>query len=240
MGKREIHMTDPTSVPAIWCTCLVAALLWSHSATAAPDLCEQAAAAAAAQSGVPADVLLAVTLTETGRNTSGTLRPWPWTVNVSGEGHWFATARDAVDFAVQAQAEGKTNFDIGCFQLNYRWHNTAFPSVSAMFDPTENALYAARFLSDLYVQHGDWATAAGAYHSATQKHAKRYRARFDAILAGLSHKPQDAEPRQIASLNLNEIPLSTRENRFPLLNGGVGSVGSLVPLQTGGRRLIGN
>ena len=225
-------MADFSPTTVIRCACLLAALLWPHLAAASSDACERAASEAAVRSGVPESILLAITLTETGRESGGLLRPWPWTINNAGEGHWFATAQEAEVYAARAAAEGKTNFDIGCFQLNHRWHSAAFASAGDMLDPLANALYAGRLLADHYGRAGDWSVAAGAYHSATPEFADRYRARFDEILAGLAEVP-DAEPRQIASLGL-------RENRFPLLNGGAGSAGSLVPLQTGGRRLIGN
>ena len=47
-----------------------------------------------------------------------------------------------------------------------------------MFDPDMNALYAARFLSELYREFGDWTGAAGAYHSRTPEYADRYKVKF--------------------------------------------------------------
>ena len=52
-------------------------------------ICSQAAAYAAQETGVPVSVLQAISLTETGRNRSGEMHPWPWTVNMEGKGVWF-------------------------------------------------------------------------------------------------------------------------------------------------------
>ncbi|WP_097030070.1 lytic transglycosylase domain-containing protein [Cereibacter ovatus] len=192
-------------------------------------LCEQAAVRAARQTGVPRDVLLAITLTETGRATDGgPLRPWPWAVNVAGQGHWFASREEAVGFAEDHIRNGSSNFDVGCFQLNHRWHGGAFTSPDQMFDPEANALYAASYLKTLKDRSGDWAEAAGAYHSATPALAERYRSRFDQLYSRLS---DDATPAD---------QFLVRTNRYPLLQlGDAGSTGSLVPLAASARPLFG-
>ncbi|MEM0944334.1 MAG: lytic transglycosylase domain-containing protein [Pseudomonadota bacterium] len=171
------------------------ALALGGQALAAPDpaaLCDQAAAAASARHGVPLDVMRAITRTETGRSRGGVFSPWPWTVNMEGAGYWFDSQADALAFAKTHHARGARSFDVGCFQINYRWHGEAFEGVPAMFDPAQNADYAARFLSDLYAETGAWEKAAGHYHSRTPDLAKRYRARFAEIRADLG--PVAAEP----------------------------------------------
>lgn len=209
--------------------CLAAAL---GSATAAStrdsDLCADAAGRAARETGVPRDVLLAITLTETGRAIDGPMRPWPWAVNVGGEGHWFGTRSEAVQFVDAQLLAGTSNFDVGCFQLNHRWHGDAFASTNDMFDPAANALYAARYLKSLEADSGDWSAAAGAYHSATPANAEKYRDRFDHLYAGLASDPVGSAP-------------IVRVNRYPLLQrGGAGAVGSLVPMAASSRPLIGD
>jgi len=145
------------------------------------DVCEWAAEQAAQEYGVPADIMGALTLTETGRRLDGLVRPWAWSANAEGEGTWFDDPASAVAFAEDRVAQGRTNIDIGCFQLNFRWHGENFSSVAQMFDPLENARYAARFVRGLYGETGDWRAAAGAFHSRTQVHAQKYLARFDTL-----------------------------------------------------------
>ena len=166
---------------------------------AAPDeatRCDAAAYHAAQAAGVPVDVMQALTLTETGRTAEGRLRPWPWAVNIEGQEHWFATRAEALTFAKARLAEGRRSFDLGCFQINYRWHGVHFASVEQMVDPQINAAYAARFLRELYAEFGDWRLAAGAYHSRTPSLATRYAARFTRIRSGLNGAPlRPVEPR---------------------------------------------
>ncbi len=155
-------------------------------------LCEQVAMQVAAETGVPADVLGALTLTETGRRQDGVLRPWPWAVNAEGAGTWFDDPRQALDFASARVAAGRTNVDIGCFQLNFRWHGQNFGSVAEMFDPLANARYAAGFLRELYAESGDWRAAAGMFHSRRPADAARYLARFDDLRAHLRSRGFEA------------------------------------------------
>jgi hypothetical protein len=152
-----------------------------HSAA----LCEQAIVNGARRGGVPPEVLHAVALTETGRNQNGRMRPYPWAINREGKGYWFKSRDEALAFARASLAEGRPSFDVGCVQINYRWHGHAFPSIEDMFDPEWTATYAAQFLRTLYEERGSWSAAAGAYHSLTPELAQIYRARFDRLLAGL-------------------------------------------------------
>ena len=130
-------------------------------------------------------MLHAVALTETGQHRDGAFRAWPWAINREGKGYWFRNRDEAIAFARKSLAEGRTSFDVGCVQINYRWHGHAFPTLEAMFDPQWTATYAAQFLRTLYEERGDWSAAAGAYHSLSPEHATTYRARFDQVLAGL-------------------------------------------------------
>lgn len=123
---------------------------------------------------IPGHLLLAIGIQEAGRNGPAGLAVWPWTVNANGEGAFFKTREDAQDWVRQKQAEGITSIDVGCMQINLRWHGHRFPSQDAAFDPKLNADYAARFLLGLYQETGAWDKAAGRYHSATEVHQRKY------------------------------------------------------------------
>lgn len=206
-------------------------------------VCEQAAVAAAGRTGVPASVLRAISLTETGRKQGGRLRAWPWTVNMEGEGRWFDSPREALAYVSGEFGRGARSFDIGCFQINYRWHGDAFDSVEEMFDPLANALYAAQFLTDLYAEFGSWSAAAGAFHSRTPEFAERYRARFDQIRADLGEDDDGIPtiPDIVLAANGGARDAVPRVNLFPLLQAGdPGRRGSLFPTSAkGSRPLIG-
>lgn len=214
---------------------LVIAVPYSASAKidrrAGASICEQAALAVSKESGVPLGVLRAISLTETGRKNSEGFLPWPWTVNMEGAGKWFDTRDEAQAFVDKHFARGARSFDVGCFQINYRWHGHAFQSIEEMFDPIANARYAASFLGELYREFGDWTKAAGAYHSRTPKFAKKYAARFERIRSRLPENPPVDLVTAETPQPTEPVAIIARVNRFPLLQQGAPATrGSLVPL----------
>lgn len=187
------------------------------------DLCDAAAEQAAAESGVPLALMRAITRVETGRDHA----PWPWTLNVGGQGAWFNSAEAAITAAEQAVADGVDQVDIGCFQLNLRWHGAQFADLADMIDPVANARHAARFLTQLHAETGDWRTAAAAYHSRTPDLGEAYLTRLEAA--------HDADP-----LTVPDVPSSPRLNGYPLLLAGqTGAAGSIVPQASAMTPLIG-
>ena len=193
--------------------------------------CDRAAINAAQTSDVPVDILLAVTRVETGRSDGSKINPWPWAINLDGKSHWFADADQAIAFADELLAQGIENFDVGCFQINLRWHGAEFTSLADVLDPQTNADYAARFLSDLYAEKGDWQQAVAAYHSRTPEFAAVYVQKIADVMIELASVPENYS-----------IPVATpaRPNRFPLLQGGVSAgSGSIVPMIDAVTPLIG-
>ncbi|WP_103332103.1 lytic transglycosylase domain-containing protein [Pseudotabrizicola formosa] len=185
------------------------------SSQAVANLCDKAAAKAAQTSGVPVRVLKAISRIESGRSVEGVLAPWPWTVNQAGAGSFFDSATEAMTHVSAALAQGQSNIDIGCFQINVHWHGAKFASLADMFDPEENALYAARFLLTLFDEFGSWEGAVGAYHSRHSGAAGAYLAKVAGVMGAPPHPA--AEQR------------ADRDNRYPLLRAGQpGSYGSLV------------
>ncbi len=228
--KNWSHWVDPLKIVTILTVgALTAGIATTGRSAAAPGfLCDQAAATAAQSTGVPIDILLAISRVETGRQTDGTLAPWPWTINADGKGTFYDTKAEAVAVAEAHLTDGTGTFDIGCFQLNIRYHGQAFATFEEMFDPEKNADYAARFLSSLYQETGTWAGAVAAYHSRTPDLAQAYLNQVRAVLEtpGATDQPLPA-------------PVA-RENNFPLLQAGAqGGFGSVVPMTNARGPLIG-
>lgn len=207
-------------VSYIFCWLVLWPLFFPAIGYASSEICDRAAAAASAKTGVPLDILMALTRTETGRHQDGKLQPWPWTVNMEGEGRWFGTVETAQSFVFKNYKSGARSFDVGCFQINYKWHGAAFNSISDMFDPVKNALYAAQFLKSLKTPGVSWTEAAGAYHSRTPAYSNKYKTRFQAVRASLQMQSPTA------------VIATKRRNVFPLLqmSQNKGRLGSLVSL----------
>lgn len=215
-----------------WLALALALLQLPSPVWAAPSpgpLCDNAAALASQATGVPIDILLAISRVESGRRQDDGFGPWPWTINADGKGAFFDAKADAVAAAGVHLTDGTDTFDVGCFQLNYRYHGQAFATFEDMFDPDQNANYAARFLMSLYEEKGSWADAVAAYHSRTPDLAGTYLKRVKAVLDG----PNVGDPVAL-------VPVVLRQNNFPLLQPGAqGSFGSIFPISETRGPLIG-
>lgn len=125
---------------------------------------------------LPVHLLTAVAVTESGRwhKGIGHTVPWPWTIHTGGKGYYFNSIEEAVAATHRLVRKGVTNIDIGCMQVNYRYHGHYFPSIAHMFDPRYNVAYAAKFLSDNYDETRTWMKAIAIYHSRTPSRGRAY------------------------------------------------------------------
>jgi hypothetical protein len=142
-----------------------------------PATCESAIDNAQAAVRLPSGLLAALALVESGRPDprTGAIHPWPWTINVDGQGFFFPTKALAISAVRALEASGIHSIDVGCLQVNLMYHPTAFRSLEEAFDPTANARYAAQFLEALHEQSRDWTQAVGDYHSQTPSLGNAYR-----------------------------------------------------------------
>jgi soluble lytic murein transglycosylase-like protein len=154
------------------------ALLWAmayicdQALADGPYLCEREMQSAARRYDVPLAVLYAVGMTETGRK--GSLHPFA--LNVEGRTVHANSAGEAAAIFEKSRAEGATLIDLGCMQINHRYHGAAFASVADMLNPAKNVAYAAKFLKELRGREGSWTMAVARYHAGPDNNAaqKRY------------------------------------------------------------------
>lgn len=205
MAERQAH--SGSTGPRIGLAVLLGAslgLVAAQGAGASMGACQRAAEIAARELDVPVRLLEAIMIVETGWNGPQGFGPWSWTTNEAGQGRRFATRKQAEDHVLTALAKGGRNIDLGCFQLNHRWHGGAFASVDQMLDPVANARHAARFLKALWRETGDWLLAAGAYHSRTPDLAASYRQK---VAAAMGTSSQADGPAPAASPGPTGLPL---------------------------------
>jgi hypothetical protein len=127
--------------------------------------------------------MAAIGRVESGRRDpqSGEWHPWPWTINAEGQGFFYDTKAQAVAAVRLLQGKGVRSIDVGCMQVNLMHHPNAFATLDQAFDPQTNAAYAARFLTRLFAQAGNWPSAAALYHSATPELGADYQRRVLAV-----------------------------------------------------------
>jgi soluble lytic murein transglycosylase-like protein len=157
-------------------------------------LCSVAADKAGAEYGVGYDLLQTISVVESGRfdKLHNQFVSWPWTVNANGKGYYYSTKEEAVAAVKNFQKEGITSIDVGCMQINLKYHGEAFSSIEEALNPEDNVRYSAKFLRKLYNKNGyDWKKAAKRYHSGNHEqgeiYSKRLEKKFSAYkLAGLT------------------------------------------------------
>jgi soluble lytic murein transglycosylase-like protein len=120
---------------------------------------------AAQQAGIPASVLYAVALQESGTRFRHRFVPWPWTLNVAGRAERYASRRDAC--AGLSRALGRApmkRIDVGLGQINLGYHTQRYRTPCDLLDPTRNLAIAAEILKEQHASGEDWLLAIGRYH----------------------------------------------------------------------------
>ncbi|OCX65304.1 hypothetical protein BFP70_09550 [Thioclava sp. SK-1] len=194
-------MTGLGRIGAIWLGVMVYVLCGRVATAQDPfdisDICSRAAEAAARESGVPVAALTHLATVQTGQG--GDL-PWPWTVTIADRTQAFATREDAQLYVNQAHQAGADRFETGCFQMSYPWDAANPALLDEMFTPLPNALYAADFLTQLYLKTGDWKAATEQYLGAATPMSQRFDDRFSRLRARYAHLP-------MAQAGEGEIPV---------------------------------
>lgn len=146
---------------------------------------------AAHGAGIPPTVLFAIAQQESGLRIRGQLLPWPWTLNIAGQGQRFATRRAACQALLQALAEHDAKrIDSGLGQINLGYHRQRFSPPCESLDPYRNLAVTAALLREQHDITGDWVLAAGRYHRpAGGAPASHYRSRFAQHLQRIAGRP---------------------------------------------------
>lgn len=198
------------------CLTVFVTALWTQPAFAArTPSCEGHALRAEKDAGIPTFLLAAISRTETGHTRRGRgFGAWPWTLNIAGKGYYFDTKEEAIAAMRKAMAGGTTSIDVGCMQLNYRWHGDAFSSLEEMFDPTANTAYAAEFLTRLKKQNGSWEEAVKHYHSGKDSLGRKYLQKVEVAFNALSKGDFPKEEVMLASAPAGESAAPPRKRKL--------------------------
>lgn len=187
------------------------------------DLCDQSIEQAASSSIVPREVIYKIARLESGRRIDGKHVSWPWSINNGGKGYFLKDKATAISILAKLSAKGETNIDVGCMQLNVRWHADYFESLEQMMEPFDNVHYAVHYLEQLYKETGSWEKAVKFYHSRNVKFNTVYYAKY------MRMKPPSASQILATSVPSQEIPFIQNSNT---LQGSslfwTGSTGALI------------
>lgn len=124
--------------------------------------------------GVPPEILYSIAYTESKAKVSyGAVMPWPWTINVKGQGIYFRNANSMKSRIESLIDRGENSFDAGVMQVNWKYHKNRFRNVDELIDPIKNIEAAAQFLSELIKATGSIKAAIGMYHTGKNGSKKR-------------------------------------------------------------------
>jgi soluble lytic murein transglycosylase-like protein len=116
--------------------------------------------------GVPGIVLFGVALQESEMSSGRRqILPWPWTLNVRGEGLRYPT-RQATEAALLGYLRGGTTLvDIGLMQVCWHFWGQRLRSPAIALEPYWNLRVGASILRDHYRDTANWFAAIGRYHA---------------------------------------------------------------------------
>jgi len=157
---------------------------WLVGAVSAQDI-PPAYQLAAQRAGVPASVLYALALQESGRRLHGRLVPWPWTLNVAGTPRRFSHRNTACAALRQALREvPPTRIDAGLGQINLGYQRHRYREPCELLEPYRNLAVAATILREQHAPGQNWLITVGRYHRpAGGTSAARYRQGVERHLA---------------------------------------------------------
>lgn len=221
-----------TAIPAVACVWLALAparaapqgVIPESSSDPAWHACLAKAQEIEQEQQLPEMMLAAVTTVESGRSVPNgkAMSPWPWTIFAEGRGQYYPTKAAAIDAVRDLRARGVQTIDVGCMQINLRYHPRAFTSLDEAFDPESNVRYGAHFLQTLKKSYGAWDAALEHYHSYDPTRRETYRQRIFSAWLKVQQTDQgfwvasDVPPR-LPGAEGGNVPITAMAVNAPLL-----------------------
>ena len=137
-------------------------------------LCENTIESVELQTDIPKGLLLGIGKAEAIRKINNKYIIWPWTINHAGKSLFFENKEQMKNYVFKHLKRNDFNIDVGCMQINIKWHKNNFKKISDMFEVNPNISYAASFLKQLKNKHGSWDKAIKHYHSSDPKKNNPY------------------------------------------------------------------
>ena len=123
--------------------------------------CPSLIARTEAARNIPRGLLMAIAMTESGLNG----RPDPYAMNIAGRGYHANGFGDMTQVISSNWQRGVRSIDVGCMQINLKYHGDKFARMTDLLDPNTNVNYGASFLINLATSSGSWRDAVMSYHN---------------------------------------------------------------------------
>ena len=174
-------------------------------------LCENTIESIELQTDIPKGLLLGIGKAEAIRKINNKYIIWPWTINHAGKSLFFDNKEQMKNYVFKNLNRKDFNIDVGCMQINIKWHKNNFKKISDMFEVNPNISYAASFLKQLKNKHGSWDKAIKHYHSSDPKKNNPY-------LIKVKNFWKKAENTKIIKVETNKIESLKKINETSLAN----------------------
>ena len=175
------------------------------------SICEKNIIEIERQIDIPKGLLKAIGLTESGRyldKSNPTI--WPWTVNAKTKSLFFDNKSQMLKFLNSEVEKGNYDFDVGCMQVNLKWHGKYFKKISDSIDPKTNISYATSFLYKLKTDFKTWNEAIKRYHSSNPKKNIKYHKK---VLAYWKTLEKDEDDKKSFNSKNNLLKLHVKNNQ---------------------------
>ena len=174
-------------------------------------LCENTIKSVELQTDIPKGLLLGIGKAEAIRKFNNKYIICPWTINHAGKSLFFDNKEQMKNYVFKNLKRKDFNIDVGCMQINIKWHKNNFKKISDMFEVNPNISYAASFLKQLKNKHGSWDKAIKHYHSSDPKKNNPY-------LIKVKNFWKKAENTKIIKVETNKIESLKKINETSLAN----------------------
>lgn len=110
---------------------------------------------------IPRGLLMAIAMTESSLNG----RPNPFAMNIAGRSYFASSGQDMANVISANWQRGVTSIDVGCMQINLKYHGMKFGRLTDLLNSPTNVEYGASYLIALAVEAGSWKDAVMSYHN---------------------------------------------------------------------------
>lgn len=155
MSIRWIALTATASAALTW-------IIPAANAQTLGEACPNLIYAAEQRYNIPNGLLMAIALTESGDRSGG---PNPHAMNIGGTPYIAPDLERMVSVIQRGYAAGKISIDVGCLQINLKYHAQHFRSPFDLLNSRVNVDYGARYLAQLANDTGSWRDAVMTYHN---------------------------------------------------------------------------
>lgn len=127
------------------------------------EACQSLISTAEQRYNIPTGLLMAIALTESGDKTGG---PNPHAMNIAGMTYIAPNIENMAGVIQRGYNTGQTSIDVGCMQVNLKYHAHNFRSPYELLNSRVNVDYGARYLASLANDTKSWRDAVMTYHNA--------------------------------------------------------------------------